>query len=153
MVISWWVTLSWCWGWFLRYSYHFLYGDIGLFRLICKLPKSCCLPTSSFSLRPYLNLTWTPMDWPEPKMCPAGIEECITWRHTRLPMYQNGDIQKEGSRFWGPNAHSNDLNIKWFLWALGNFPLRPGHHLIDPPVGGKHLSVLCHPCAIIISIF
>ena len=33
MAIPWWcVTLSGCWGWLLRCSNYFLYGDIGLFR-------------------------------------------------------------------------------------------------------------------------
>ncbi len=45
-------------------------------------------------------------------MCPAGIEECIR------------------SSFLGSNAHSSNLKTKRFLWALGNFPLRPGCRLI-----------------------
>ncbi len=38
-------------------------------------------------------------------------------------------LPKEGSSFQSSNAHSNNLNTNWFLWALGNFFRRPGRRL------------------------
>ncbi len=38
-------------------------------------------------------------------------------------------LPKEGSSFQSSNAHVSDLNANWFLWTLGNFPLRPGRRL------------------------
>ncbi len=46
-----------------------------------------------------------------------------------LHQISNIQISKKPSN-WGSNAHSNNLNTKWFLWALGNYLLIPGPRLL-----------------------
>ncbi len=50
-------------------------------------------------------------------------------------------LPKEGYSFQSSIAHSNNLNTYWFLWTLGNFPLRPGRRKKGASKFGKSSKV------------